>query len=263
MPNELLQRMQGKVLVVTVNRPEARNALSVGLAHRLADALRYADDDPGVGAVVLTGSDPAFCAGVDFEVYADQDYGRELLVDPTRSPWRALRSMNTVVIGAINGPAVTAGLELALSCGFLVASEYAAFADTYAEIGMHPGGGITSLLPEAIGVRRAREMSATGRFMNATEAHECGLVNRVVPHAELMTCALELAARVTENDPKMVQLINGLYRDTASTTKTEGLTIEEKGYRNRELNVKTLLARYRAKGWKKPAGTPLGEWKQS
>jgi enoyl-CoA hydratase len=262
MANELLHRMQGKVLVLTLNRPEARNALSVSLAHRLTDALNEADE-AGVGVMVLTGSDPAFCAGVDFEAFADQDYGRELLVDPTRSPWRALRSTSAVVIGAVNGPAVTAGLELALSCSFLVASEQAAFADTYAEIGMHPGGGITSLLPEAIWVRRARELSATGRFMSADEAYECGLVNRVVPHADLMACALELAGRVAENDPKMIRLVNGLYRETTSTTVAEGLTLEEKGYRGRELNVKTLLNRYRAKGWRKPSGTPMGEWRQS
>ncbi len=130
------------------------------------------------------------------------------------------------VIGAINGAAVTGGFELALQCDFLVASERAVFADTHARVGILPGWGMTVLLPQAIGVRRAKELSLTGNFLPAEQAREWGLVNHVVPHDELLPRARRLAADIAGYDQRPVQAMLAEYERTTSTTVAEGLRIE-------------------------------------
>jgi enoyl-CoA hydratase len=130
------------------------------------------------------------------------------------------------VIGAINGAAVTGGFELALQCDFLIASEKAAFGDTHARVGLLPGWGLSVLLPQAIGVRRAREMSLTGNFLSAEEALHFGLVNHVVPHGDLLAFTLKLAADIAGNDQRAVRALLAEYDETTSTTVAEGLRIE-------------------------------------
>jgi enoyl-CoA hydratase len=142
---------EGGVTTVTLNRPSARNALSGELIGRLAETLGSVEGDPDVRAVVLTGTDPAFCAGLDLNEVRTEGLDAGVLADETRNPWSVLRRMDTPVIGAINGACVTGGLELALHCSFLVASENARFADTHGRVGLHPGGGITALLPRPSG----------------------------------------------------------------------------------------------------------------
>jgi enoyl-CoA hydratase len=124
-----------------------------------------------------------------------------------------LPPLTTPLIGAINGATVTGGLELALACDFLIASERATFADTHARLGIMPGWGMTYALPEAVGVRRARQMSATGNFIDAGTALGWGLVNHVVPHAEVVALSLGLAADVAANDAAAVQALFATYRD--------------------------------------------------
>ncbi len=145
--------------------------------------------------IVLTGADPAFCAGLDLTELGEPD-----------SPLRGaaggpvLPGLTKPLIGAINGVAVTGGLELALACDFLVASDRARFADTHARVGIQPGWGLTVALPEAIGFRRAREMSGTGNFIDAHTALTWGLVNHVVPHEDLLSFAHRLAADAASTD---------------------------------------------------------------
>jgi len=136
--------------------------------------------------------------------------------------------MTKPVIGAINGPAVTGGLEIALRCDFLVASEQARFADTHARVGIMPGWGLTVLLPQAIGLRRAKEMSLTGNYVGAAEALALGLVNHVVPHDELVPTAQALARDIASNDPEGVASLLASYKETALTTAAEGLLIEHR-----------------------------------
>jgi len=119
------------------------------------------------------------------------------------------------LIGAINGVAVTGGLELALNCDFLVASDRARFGDTHARVGVMPGWGLTVLLPQAIGLRRAREMSFSGNFLTAEEAFHWGLVNRVVPHADLLPVTRQLAADIAGNDATGVRQIRATYAEIA------------------------------------------------
>ena len=179
------------IATVTLNRPEVRNALSSELLRLLPELMRTAEADDDVSVIVLTGADPAFCAGLDLKelgstgINSGSGGGSENA--PARSGARGpFPRLTKPLIGAINGVAVTGGFELALNCDFLIASELAKFGDTHTRVGVMPGWGLTVLLPQAIGVRRAREMSFTGNFMSADEALQRGLVNHVVPHAELI-----------------------------------------------------------------------------
>jgi enoyl-CoA hydratase len=135
-------------------------------------------------------------------------------------------------IAAIEGNALGGGLELALCCSFLVASERASFADTHARVGLHPGGGLTGLLPQAVGMRRAREMSFTGNFVSAVAAETMGLVDHVVPHEELLPTARRLAGDIAGCDQRSVAAMNQTYRDVAATTLAEGLDLERRRFRD-------------------------------
>jgi enoyl-CoA hydratase len=214
-PTVLVERAD-RITTVTLNRPDARNALSGRLLGQLVSALAAAEADPSVDVVVLTGADPAFCAGLDLEESgtpgdgpvsggaADQARGHHR----TRGPFPKLTKP---LIGAINGDAITGGFELALNCDFLVASERARFGDTHARVGVMPGWGLTVLLPQAIGVRRAREMSFTGNFVAADEALRLGLVNHVVEHERLLPFTRQLAADIVANDQAGVRQIKTTY----------------------------------------------------
>jgi enoyl-CoA hydratase len=220
----VLVEVQDRVATVTLNRPEARNALSRELTHTLWDAVAAAGDDPGVDAVVLTGADPAFSAGVDLKELAGEAPPsaavRESGTGPERGAdglYRFLPVIPKPVIGAINGVAVTGGLEVALQCTFLVASDRARFADTHARVGVMPGGGMTVLLARTIGLQRAIEMSLTGNFLTADEALRLGLVNHVVPHDDLLPFAQRLAADIAGNDQQSVRRLLAHYRELADT----------------------------------------------
>jgi len=239
----LLVETAAGVRTITLNRPAARNALSSELIDRLVEALHAAEDDPDVRAVVLTGADPAFCAGLDLREAGATGLPSASVTDPKASPWWVLYGMNTPVIGAVNGPAVTGGLELALQCTFLVASERAVFGDTHARVGVHPGGGLSGLLPQAVGLRRAREMSLTGNFVDAAEAHRLGLVNHVVPHPELVPTALRLAGDIASADPRTATALNDTYREVAALPLGEGLALERERFRTWEYDPAGIEAR--------------------
>src|ERR1700758_4417553 len=142
---------RGAVRVLTMNRPEARNALSTALISALHTALTHADDDPSVRAVVLTGADPAFCAGLDLK-QAQRDGGAYFERIHAENCITKVAQLSKPVLGAINGAAITGGLEMALGCDFLVASDRAVFADTHARVGILPAGGMTARLPRVVGV---------------------------------------------------------------------------------------------------------------
>ncbi|OBB59156.1 enoyl-CoA hydratase [Mycobacterium sp. 852013-51886_SCH5428379] len=187
----------GPVRLLTMNRPEARNALSRDLIRTLYTALDTADADEAVRAVVLTGADPAFCAGVDLKEAARDgtDYFDEFR---TQSCITRVAEMRTPIIGAVNGAVFTGGLEMALGCDFLVASDRAVFADTHARVGILPGGGMTARLPQVVGAAMARRLSMTGEVVSAARAEQIGLVTEVVPHDELVSRAIALAAQIAE-----------------------------------------------------------------
>ena len=206
----------GPVALVILDRPEARNALTAAMISSLGTALLDADANPDIAAVVLTGRDPAFCAGLDLKdlarTYEDVAEGRGTSADARPAVRRGLMPATTKPrIGAVNGPAVTGGLELALGCDFLIASERATFADTHARVGVMPAGGMTIRLPELVGINRARQMSLTGNFVDAATACAWGLVNEVVPHDELIPRTLALAGSIAESDPAAVAELRSMY----------------------------------------------------
>jgi enoyl-CoA hydratase len=194
LPDGLGVADHGTVRVITFDRPRTRNAMTGAMRRALVAVLAEADADDAVTAVVLTGADPAFTAGVDFtDVEGDDRPGPHLAaVDPAR----ALLAMRTPTIAAVNGACVSGGLEVALACTFIVASERARFADTHARLGVVPAWGLTAMLPRAVGRRKAAEMSITGNFVPAAEALALGLVNHVVAHDELLDVAVALAGQV-------------------------------------------------------------------
>ncbi|MEA3076357.1 MAG: enoyl-CoA hydratase [Actinomycetota bacterium] len=221
----LLRDTADGIAVLTLNRPERRNALSRELTRVLRDEMAAADADDEVSVIVLTGTDPAFCAGVDLKDLGgpgQNRFGGGGDAEPGR-PWARTTKP---VIGAINGAAVTGGFEVALQCDFLVASERAAFGDTHARVGLLPGWGLSVLLPQAIGVRRAKEMSLTGNFLSAAEALSFGLVNHVVAHDQLLPFCRGLAADIAGNDQRAVRALLAEYDDVAATTVHDALRIE-------------------------------------
>jgi enoyl-CoA hydratase len=207
-----------RVRTLTLNRPRSRNALSSALRRQFYAALRDAEADEAVDVVVLTGADPVFCAGLDLKELGDTT---EL---PDISPkWPP---MATPVIGAINGAAVTGGLELALYCDVLIASEQARFADTHARVGLLPTWGLSVRLPQKVGVGMARRMSLTGDYLSAEEALRAGLVTEVVPHDQLMPTARRTAAAIVGNNQKAVRALLASYHRIDDAHTNEGLWIE-------------------------------------
>lgn len=200
--------------------------------YALWDAVAAAGDDPGIEVLVLTGTDPAFCAGVDLAEAAggEAPEARGRGAGPERDAdglFRFLPSIGKPIIGAINGPAVTGGLELALQCTFLIASERARFADTHARLGVMPGGGATVGLAATVGSRKAIELSLTGNFLTAAEALRLGLVNHVVPHGDLLTFTGRIAADIANNDSAAVHRLLRHYRQISNTATLAGAQLLE------------------------------------
>jgi enoyl-CoA hydratase len=225
--NPVLLDVTEGVATVTLHRPSARNAISGALLDALRSTMAELGARADVTAVILTGTDPAFCAGLDLkELSSDSgllDSGDPSTAIPPSSPWKPL---GKPLIGAVNGPAVTGGLELALNCDFLVASERAVFADTHARVGVLPGWGLSVLLPQRVGFAMARRMSFTGDFVDARRALEAGLVTEVVPHAELLPLARRLASTIAANHRPAVSALHASYRRIEDDSTAAALELE-------------------------------------
>jgi enoyl-CoA hydratase len=224
MSEVVLYEVADRVATVTINRPDVRNALNAAVREALPAALARADGDDDVDVVILTGADPAFCAGLDLKELGSSPRAERAEDSPVvRKPFP---DMTKPVIGAVNGVAVTGGFELALNCSFLVASERARFADTHARVGVMPGWGLTVLLPQAVGVRKAREMSLTGNYLSAQDALTFGLVNHVVPHEELLPFTRRLAADMIGNDQVGIRRMLETYDAVTATSTDEAWATE-------------------------------------
>jgi enoyl-CoA hydratase len=233
----------GAVRLLTMNRPTARNALSPDLIGALYTELRRADDDPSVRAVVLTGADPAFCAGVDLK--AAQRLGPSYFEHfQTQNCIRQTGEMRTPIVGAINGAVFTGGLEMALGCDFLIASERAVFADTHARVGILPGGGMTARLPQAVGAAMARRLSMTGEVFDAARAERIGLVTEVVAHDQLLARAVELAGQIAEVPAPIMAGLKEIYVTGAAAVIDPALAAEHAIAGAQTLDRDALLDRY-------------------
>jgi enoyl-CoA hydratase len=238
----VLVATSGRVRTITLHRPEARNAINAALNAALAAAFRAAEADDGIDVVILTGADPAFCAGLDLKELAAGGFGQ---VSPRGDDnWYAAEcALTKPLVGAVNGVAVTGGLELALACDFLVASERASFADTHGRVGALPGGGLTARLPDAVGLRKAKEMTFTGDFVDAPTARAIGLVNHVVSHDELMPFVAAVAERITSNDQRLVCKMKENYDRGWATTWGETLATEAADFRTWRLDPEDVARR--------------------
>ena len=212
-----------RVRTLTFNRPESRNALSAALRTQFFAALRNAEADDDVDEVIVTGADPVFCAGLDLK-----ELGNTTELPDISPKWPP---MGKPVIGAINGAAVTGGLEMALYCDILIASERARFADTHARVGLLPTWGLSARLPQKVGVGMARRMSMTGDYLSAADALRCGLVTEVVPHEDLMPTARAVAASIVGNNQKAVRALLESYHRIDDDTTGSGLWLEAEAAR--------------------------------
>jgi enoyl-CoA hydratase len=214
----LLTETEDRVRILTLNRPESRNALSGALRRQLFGALADADADDSVDVVILTGADPVFCAGLDLK-----ELGSQTALPDISPQWPP---METPVIGAINGAAVTGGLELALYSDILIASERARFADTHARVGLLPTWGLSVRLPQKVGGGVARRMSLTGDYLSAAEALRTGLVTEVVPHDDLLDAVRQVAASIVGNNRGAVRALLASYHRIDDAQTSPGLWIE-------------------------------------
>ena len=232
-----VERGDDGLAVLTMNRPRAMNALSRQLRQALADAIDRLEADPGVRVLILTGAGRAFCAGLDLKELGGGEPGSAALAVEAGDPVRALARFSGPVIGAINGPAITGGFELALACDVLIASTQARFADTHARVGVMPGWGLSQRLSRAVGIYRAKELSLTGNFLSAQQALDWGLVNRVVGPDELLPQARALAADMLSVIPHMLVGYKRVIDDGYATSFGEGLTIERERARSANAGV--------------------------
>ena len=214
--------------VVRLNRPAARNALSMALRAEFVSTMAGLAAE-GVRVVVLTGQGRAFCAGLDLGELSQTDAegpSGHFASASSHDVCTALTGFPGVVIGAVNGAAVTGGLELALACDLMIASSEARFADTHGRVGVMPGWGLSQRLPRLIGGPRAKEMSLTGNFIDAAKAEAWGLVNRVVPPEELLPQATALAREMLELRPEVLLGLKRIIDDGLAVTLSEGLRLE-------------------------------------
>jgi len=216
------------VALVTLNRPDANNALNRELSEAIVDTFATLAVNADVKAIVLTGAGRCFCAGVDLKALTEDP---ELLssgmgLGPASPIVVALEQCPQPIIGAVNGAAVTGGFELALACDYLFASEHARFADTHARVGILPGWGLSQKLSRIIGINRAREMSLTGNFIDAHRAEAWGLVNRVCAPDALVTEALASAAQIADSDPRAITALKSLMNDGGKETLGDALVME-------------------------------------
>ncbi|MEY4505599.1 MAG: putative enoyl-CoA hydratase echA8 [Pseudomonadota bacterium] len=192
----ILVRREGRVGIVTLNRPKALNALNGQLMDELGAALKAFDADPEIGCMVITGSEKAFAAGADIGAMATYNFADVYNSDFITRNWETIRGVRKPVIAAVSGFALGGGCELAMMCDFIIAADNAKFGQPEIKLGIIPGAGGTQRLPRAVGKAKAMDLVLTGRMMDANEAERAGLVSRVVPLDKLMDEALGAALSI-------------------------------------------------------------------
>ena len=234
MTNLLLSERDGDVLILTLNRPDALNALSLALEAEISAAFR--EVAPDVRVIVLTGAGRAFTAGVDLKELEEVGTEARDWLGP-ESLFEIVRASPVPVIAAVNGFAITGGLELALMADFILAGESAKFADTHARVGLTPSWGCTQLLSRRIGIARAKQMSLTGQFIDGQTACDWGLANEVVADDGLRARAVALAQDIASTHAPTVAKIRGLIERGAGVALERGLALEAEIFAE---HIKTL-----------------------
>src|SRR5881392_1720732 len=225
--NILLER-RGAVGVVTLNRPQALNALNAALIGELAAALDDFESDPAIAAIVLTGSDKAFAAGADIKEMAEKTYMQAYTEDFITSGWERVAQCRKPVIAAVGGFALGGGCEIAMMCDIVIASENARFGQPEINLGTMPGAGGTQRLPRFIGKAKAMDLCLTGRMMDAAEAERLGLVSRIVPPDKLMEEAIAVAERISQLSRPIAMMVKEAVNRAFETTLAEGVRFERR-----------------------------------
>lgn len=229
MAETVLYETDGAVAIITLNRPDALNALSVQLRAELAEALRQAEADDSIRAIVVTGAgERAFCAGMDLkEISSDPGKLRSATSGkPSDSPAKALADCACPVIAAVNGYAITGGFELALACDVIVASDNASFGDTHVAVGAMPGWGLSQRLSRIIGPSRAKQMHFGCQRISAQTAAEWGLISDVVPLPQLRETAVQMAHIFAKHDPAIMRQMKQVVDAGYDASFSDGMQIE-------------------------------------
>ena len=227
----VLFEKRGKVGLVTLNRPQALNALNAQLISELNQVLDACEADAEIGAIVITGSEKAFAAGADIKEMKDKTYP-DVLVNDFIAPWERLTRCRKPVIAAVSGYALGGGCELAMMCDFIIASETARFGQPEIMLGIIPGAGGTQRLTRAVGKSKAMDMCLTGRNMDAAEAERSGLVSRVVPVADLLAEAMKAAEKIASYSLPTVMIAKDAVNRAFETTLGEGIRFERRVFQS-------------------------------
>lgn len=226
MTDKVLYQQDGHIVTITLNDPGMRNPISeMDMVDGIVDALERLNEDRSVRVAILTGAGTAFSSGGDLRKMRDDFEVRQQQPSLTTRYYKlgiqriplAFEKLDVPIIGAVNGPAIGAGLDLACMCDMRIAAESARFAESFVKVGIVPGDGGAWLLPRVVGFSKACEMAFTGDMLNAAEALACGLVSRVVPDVDLLSAANELAQRVAVNPPQAVRMAKRLLLEGRST----------------------------------------------
>ena len=218
----IVYEKKGRIAKITLNRPEVLNAMNSVMSDELDQAVDGISKDNDIDVMILTGAGRGFCAGRDLKEVLSFDQGPKARV----GLMERIRNLPFPTLCAVNGPAVTGGLELVIACDLIIASEKAVFADTHARAGLVPGGGMSQILPRLVGVNRAKEISFTGRYLPAQEAYQIGLVNKVVPHDQLMSAAESMANDILSCNQKALRRGKSLIEKGLTLGLEAGLRIE-------------------------------------
>ncbi|PTW62778.1 short chain enoyl-CoA hydratase [Breoghania corrubedonensis] len=218
---------RGRVGLITLDRPSALNALSNALFEELNRALDTFEADDKIGCIVLTGSEKAFAAGADIKEMSEFDFAEAYKRDHI-TPWERVTRVRKPVIAAVSGYALGGGCELAMMCDFIIAGDNAKFGQPEVTLGVVPGAGGTQRLTRFVGKSKAMEMCLSGRFMDAEEAERAGLVSRIVPAADLVEEAVNVAHKIAEMSLPIVMMIKESVNRAYETTLAEGTRFERR-----------------------------------
>jgi enoyl-CoA hydratase len=224
----IVLKILGATGLITLNRPTALNALCAALIEELEEAIDQLDADENIGAIIVTGSDKAFCAGADFLEMAPKSYADVYGENFITNGWERLTACRTPTIAAVAGYALGAGCELAMMCDIIIAADTARFGQPEISIGTIPGIGGTQRLTRAIGKTKAMEMCLTGRMMEAKEAERSGLVSRVVPAVELLNEAMGTAKQIAAMSRPAAMTVKEAINRSFETSMTEGIRFERR-----------------------------------
>lgn len=225
-------KTEGRVGVITFDRPSALNALCDELTSELAAALEAFEADEDIGCVVLTGSAKAFAAGADIKELQDRDFVSLYMHDPFAKSWESVARFRKPVIAAVAGYALGGGCEIAMMCDFIIASETAKFGQPEINLGVMPGSGGTQRLPRAVGKAKAMDLCLTGRMMDAEEAERAGLVSRVVPVDDLMDVAMEAADSIAAKSLPIAMMTKEAINRSFEIGLTEGIRWERRVFQS-------------------------------